>query len=182
MLNAPLDPPLNAPDQWPQAWLLGQAAALAFFAFIGFEDLVNVAEEAKSPERNLPIAILVALLLAGLIYIVVVWISTAVVPPAELAAMQQQGARVLDVRLIEDFESDPVLVSDAMYQTPDDIQQWTAQMSPSDGPVVVYCVAGKWVSQKAANYLQDQGFEVYSLEGGIQGWKASGMETDGAAN
>lgn len=34
-----------------------RGAALAFFAFIGFEDLVNVAEEAKEPEKHLPLAI-----------------------------------------------------------------------------------------------------------------------------
>jgi len=99
------------------------------------------------------------------------------VTPAELVSLQQQGATVIDVRLIEDFESDPVLVPDAMYRDPDRIASWADQMSPADGPVVVYCVAGKWVSQKAANYLQEQGFEVYSLEGGIEGWKASGLET-----
>jgi rhodanese-related sulfurtransferase len=99
------------------------------------------------------------------------------VTPAELVSLQQQGATILDVRLIEDFESDPVLVPDAMYRDPDDIEGWAGQMSPADGPVVVYCVAGRWVSQKAANYLQAEGFEVYSLDGGIEGWKAAGMET-----
>ena len=103
------------------------------------------------------------------------------VTSSELVALRSVGAKVFDVRLIEDFDSDPVLVLDAIYRDPDDIQRWAGQMSPADGPVVVYCVAGKWVSQKAANYLQDQGFEVYSLEVGIEGWRASGMETDGAA-
>jgi amino acid transporter len=65
---------------------IGQAAALAFFAFIGFEDMVNVAEEVQLPHRNLPIAIIVAVLVAGTIYIIVVWVATAVVPPAEIAA------------------------------------------------------------------------------------------------
>ena len=98
------------------------------------------------------------------------------VSATELSAKQADGATVLDVRLIEDFEADPVLVPDAMYRDPDDIQQWVAQMSPKDGPVIVYCVRGKWVSQKAANYLRDKGFEVYSLEGGIEQWKSAGNE------
>jgi len=95
----------------------------------------------------------------------------------ELTARQAEGATVLDVRLLEDFNADPVLVPDAMYRDPDEIQQWVAQMSPEDGPVIVYCVRGKWVSQKAANYLTDQGFEVYSLEGGIEQWKSAGQRT-----
>lgn len=99
------------------------------------------------------------------------------VTPAELVAMQRAGATVLDVRLPEDFEADPVLVPDAIYRDPDDIQAWAGQMSPADGPVVVYCVAGRWVSQKAASYLEERGFDVYSLKGGIEGWKQSGMET-----
>ncbi|NND30168.1 MAG: amino acid permease [Myxococcales bacterium] len=59
-------------------------AALGFFAFIGFEDMVNVAEEVKDPERNMPRAILAALCVTGIIYLLVVLVATSVVPPAEL--------------------------------------------------------------------------------------------------
>lgn len=78
------------PDRapWPAWTAIGQAAAIAFFAFIGFEDMVNVAEEVRSPKRNIPIAIMAALLIAGTIYIAVVWVATAVVPPQELANSQ----------------------------------------------------------------------------------------------
>ena len=102
------------------------------------------------------------------------------VTPDELVNLRTQGATVLDVRLVEDFNDDPVLVPDALYRDPDDIAAWAAAMSPADGPVVVYCVRGKWVSQKAANYLSDRGFEVYSLDGGIEEWKASGRATETA--
>ncbi len=50
--------------------------------------MVNVAEEVKQPERNLPIAIMAALMISGSVYIVVVWVATAVVPPAELGASE----------------------------------------------------------------------------------------------
>lgn len=66
-------------------WLIAQAAALAFFAFIGFEDMVNVAEEVESPQRNMPAAILTALVITGCVYVAVVFIATSVVPPTELA-------------------------------------------------------------------------------------------------
>lgn len=65
-----------------------QAGALAFFAFIGFEDMVNVAEEAKNPRRNMPRAILVAVAIAGLVYMLVIAVATRVVPPQELSASQ----------------------------------------------------------------------------------------------
>ncbi len=64
---------------------IARGGALAFFAFIGFEDMVNVAEEVKEPERNLPRAILTAFLFTGVIYLIVVIIATSVVPPATLA-------------------------------------------------------------------------------------------------
>lgn len=44
---------------------------VAFYAFIGFEDMVNVAEEVKNPRRNLPIAIFSALLISTLLYMLV---------------------------------------------------------------------------------------------------------------
>ena len=65
-----------------------QAGALAFFAFIGFEDMVNVAEEAKDPRRNMPRAILVAVAIAGLIYMLVIAVATRVVPPEKLGESQ----------------------------------------------------------------------------------------------
>jgi amino acid transporter len=46
-------------------------AFIAFFAFIGFEDMVNIAEEVKTPQQTLPAAILLALLIATLIYALV---------------------------------------------------------------------------------------------------------------
>ena len=65
---------------------IASGAALGFFAFIGFEDMVNVAEEVKDPERNMPRGILVALGVTGIVYLLVVLIATSVVPPEELAA------------------------------------------------------------------------------------------------
>jgi amino acid transporter len=60
-------------------------AFLAFYAFIGFEDMVNVAEEAKDPKRTMPIALLVALVASTILYLLVVIVSTTIVPPVELA-------------------------------------------------------------------------------------------------
>lgn len=48
------------------------AAFLAFYAFIGFEDMVNVAEEVEHPERNLPLGILIALVISTSLYLIVV--------------------------------------------------------------------------------------------------------------
>ncbi len=62
-----------------------RGAALAFFAFVGFEDLVNVAEESKDPRRDLPKAIITAVLATGLLYLAIAWMAVRIVPPSELA-------------------------------------------------------------------------------------------------
>ena len=50
---------------------------LAFYAYIGFEDMVNVAEEVREPERNLPIAILAALAISTLLYMVIALVAVS---------------------------------------------------------------------------------------------------------
>ncbi|HEX2181162.1 MAG TPA: APC family permease [Rubrobacteraceae bacterium] len=58
---------------------------LAFYALIGFDDSVNVAEETQHPSRNYPRAIFGALLLAGVIYLLVTFTASMVVPTGTLA-------------------------------------------------------------------------------------------------
>jgi amino acid transporter len=71
-----LIPPFTA-----EAWTgISAAGLLAFFAFIGFEDLANVAEEAVNPRRNMPRAILLTLMIATAIYLVVVAVVVLSVP------------------------------------------------------------------------------------------------------
>ena len=57
---------------------------LAFFAMVGFEDSVNMAEEVKEPERIFPKIMLTGLGITGTIYILVSISSVALVPPGEL--------------------------------------------------------------------------------------------------
>lgn len=61
-------------------------ASLAFFAFIGFEDMANLSEEVKNPERNVPLAICGAVAITSLIYCLISLVAVSVVPPAVLAA------------------------------------------------------------------------------------------------
>lgn len=50
-------------------------AILAFYAFIGFEDMVNVSEEVRDPSRNMPRAIMITLLVTTLLYGLVSWVA-----------------------------------------------------------------------------------------------------------
>src|SRR5664279_684490 len=79
------------PEIWPSAgdptaWIgIAGTALIAVFAFIGFEHLVNVAEELKEPNRTLPHALFLTLGLTALVYALVVWIAVTAVSPQELA-------------------------------------------------------------------------------------------------
>lgn len=68
------------------ASLILQGSILTFFSFLGFEDMLNVAEEVKQPERTIPVALIGAMLAASVIYIAVAITAVSVVPWAELAA------------------------------------------------------------------------------------------------
>ncbi|MCC6271962.1 MAG: amino acid permease, partial [Deltaproteobacteria bacterium] len=59
---------------------------IAFYAYIGFEDLSNLAEEAKDPKRDLPRAILIAISVSTVVYILVTLALLIHVPKAEIAA------------------------------------------------------------------------------------------------
>jgi len=63
--------------------LLG--VTLAFYAFIGFEDMVDVAEEVKAVERTLPLGILLTLGITTLIYLLLITTALLALPPERLA-------------------------------------------------------------------------------------------------
>jgi amino acid transporter len=60
------------------------ATALAFFAMVGFEDSVNMAEETKDPVRVFPRVMLIGLCVTGVIYVLVAIASVTLVAPARL--------------------------------------------------------------------------------------------------
>ncbi len=61
-----------------------QGAAIVFFAYIGFDAISTAAEETKNPQRNLPIGILGGLAVCTLIYIVIGFVLTGMVPYQDL--------------------------------------------------------------------------------------------------
>lgn len=76
-------------------------AYLCLYSFVGFEDMVNLAEEVRRPERNLPRAIFLALGITTLLYVLVTLAVVLTVPISELVAsdaplslvMEQQSHR-----------------------------------------------------------------------------------------
>lgn len=63
---------------------IAAGAVLAFFAFIGFEDIVNMGEEATNAKQNLPIAIVSTLLITLVVYVLVSIVCVAVADRAGL--------------------------------------------------------------------------------------------------
>jgi basic amino acid/polyamine antiporter, APA family len=64
---------------------ISDAAALIFFAYIGFDAISTAGGEARRPGRDLPIAILAALAIATLLYVLVALAAVGLAPPGQLA-------------------------------------------------------------------------------------------------
>ena len=62
-----------------------QGAAIVFFAYIGFDAISTAGEETRDPQRNLPIGILTGLAICTLIYVIVGFVLTGMVPYKTLA-------------------------------------------------------------------------------------------------
>ena len=91
--SAPAVPDYLAPPSIP--WMgVASATALAFFAFIGFEDIVNMAEEVREPSRTLPRAILAALAITTVLYLTVSTAAVRAVPQGDLAGSESPLALV----------------------------------------------------------------------------------------
>ena len=66
-------------------WPVIAATTLAFFAMVGFEDSVNMAEESKDPSRIFPTVLLAGLCITGVIYLLVSVTAIALVDAEELS-------------------------------------------------------------------------------------------------
>ena len=63
---------------------ISSAAAYVFFAYIGFDAVSTTAQEAKNPQRDLPIGIIASLLVCTVLYIAVASVLTGMVPWREI--------------------------------------------------------------------------------------------------
>jgi APA family basic amino acid/polyamine antiporter len=73
------------PENWQPFMPFGagsvmSAAALVFFAFIGFDAVTSAAEEVKNPTKDLPIGIIGSLAICTVLYVAVAAIMTGIVP------------------------------------------------------------------------------------------------------
>jgi amino acid transporter len=74
------------PSASPTTWApILSGAVLAFYAFIGFEDMVEVVEEVKQVNRTMPYAIILALIISTVLYLALVFTAIASVNPVALS-------------------------------------------------------------------------------------------------
>ncbi len=89
------------------AWLgVFAGAFVAFYAFIGFEDMVNVAEEVVEPERVVPVSIIAALLLSTGLYVLVAVVASFALP---LDVLSSSGAPI--AAIVESYGFSPSLIA-----------------------------------------------------------------------
>jgi len=86
--DANLSRPFEFNEGGNPALLALTGAALAFFAMTGFENAANVAEETQNPSRVYPRALLGGMATAGLIYLVIAFVASMVVPTGQLAGSE----------------------------------------------------------------------------------------------
>lgn len=72
------------------------ATSLAFFAMVGFEDSVNMAEETQDPVKNFPKMMITGIGLTGVIYILVALFAVAIVPVGELGDSETPLVKVVE--------------------------------------------------------------------------------------
>ena len=77
------------PDYWGHSWTtfapfgfagISAAAGYIFFAYIGFDAISTTAQEARNPQRDLPIGIILSLLICTILYVSVAGVLTGMVP------------------------------------------------------------------------------------------------------
>jgi rhodanese-related sulfurtransferase len=103
-------------------------------------------------------------------------ISSSITPRDLADRLWRPGAPLLiDVRRAAAVAARPLLIASALRRPPETVAAWAGMLPP--GPVVVYCVHGHEVSQKAAAALRARGRDACFLEGGLEGWLGQELPT-----
>jgi APA family basic amino acid/polyamine antiporter len=74
-----------------------EGGVLIFFSYIGFQSITRLAEETKQPEKNIPKAIIISIIVTTIIYILVAIAAVSVIPAQDLA---QEGAPLARIAAI----------------------------------------------------------------------------------
>jgi rhodanese-related sulfurtransferase len=89
----------------------------------------------------------------------------------ELAELRAGGVPLIDVRRVEEYKE--FHVPGAVLVPLDEVVERAAEI-PKDQRVYVICAAGGR-SRKAAEYLNQQGYDTVNVAGGSNGWREAGL-------
>jgi basic amino acid/polyamine antiporter, APA family len=109
-----------APYGWPG---IMAAAAVVFFAYIGFDAVSTTAEEAKNPKRDLPIGIIASLVVCTVLYLAVGAVLSGIVPVVQFRAVE---AALPGVAMVDAAESTRFLNAPVAYALAFIGQGWAA--------------------------------------------------------
>jgi APA family basic amino acid/polyamine antiporter len=109
-----------APYGWPG---IMAAAAVVFFAYIGFDAVSTTAEEAKNPQRDLPIGIIASLVICTVLYLAVGAVLTGIVPVTQFRAAE---AALPGVAMVQQEQSIQFLNAPVAYALAFIGQGWAA--------------------------------------------------------
>lgn len=116
-------------------------SALIVFSFFGFENIVNLAEEAKRPEKDLPRAILLSVVLSTVLYVLVSLAASGILPHEELA---QSPAPLMSVAQAVSANAATILGAIALFSTAN-----TALISMIGASRILYSMGQKSALPKA---------------------------------
>ena len=118
------------PTNWspfaPYGWSgIMTAAAVVFFAYIGFDAVSTTAEEAKNPRRDLPIGIIASLVVCTLLYLTVAAVLSGIVPVTQYRSnvASLPGMPIADPQAVTQFLNAPVAYALAVIH-----QDWAAYL------------------------------------------------------
>jgi len=91
----------------------------------------------------------------------------------EVLKSQLADKHLIDVRRKADLDASNEQIPGATWHNPENLAEWAKRL-PRDKDVVLYCVRGGSVSNSVVDALQAEGVNACFIEGGIEGWKATG--------
>lgn len=83
----PFIPANQGPEKYGWSGIM-RASTLVFFAYIGFEATSTAAQEAKNPQRDLPVATLASLAICTVLYVGVAAVITGLLPFSQLSTAE----------------------------------------------------------------------------------------------
>lgn len=116
------------PSNWtpftPYGWPgIMAAAAVVFFAYIGFDAVSTTAEEAKNPQRDLPIGIIASLVICTVLYLAVGMVLSGIVPVIQFRSVE---SALPGVPMVDQAESVKFLNAPVAYALAFINQGWAA--------------------------------------------------------